>query len=141
MSLPLDLRGVFNVIRKAPKKMDDVLRWAEQLVQSLQRNEKDANAIYTPDYASTIDFSLSISNILILDTVHAIGNCTINGRVGKVGPVWIIINNDATSGKVITFGTGFLSAGTLTGTASKTAVVEFISDGSAFYEVSRKTGL
>ena len=141
MSLPLDLRGVFNVIPKAPKKMDDVLRWAEQLVQSLQRNEKDANAIYTPDYASTIDFSPSISNILILDTVHAIGNCTINGRVGKVGPVWIIINNDATSGKVITFGTGFLSAGTLTGTASKTAVVEFISDGSAFYEVSRKTGL
>ncbi len=97
--------------------------------------------IFTTAYASTLEFSPSFSNILKFTTVHATGNCTITAKIGKVGPVWIIITNDATSGKVITFGSGFSSAGTLTGTASKTAVLMFISDGETLWEVSRKENL
>ncbi len=142
MNILPDLRNVFNQIPKAPTTEGGLLEWARRLVQVLSsRDEVPLYNVYTPDYASTLEFSPSVSNILRITTVHATGNCTINARTGKIGPVWLIITNDGTSGKTITFGTGFVDSGNLTGTANKTAVVGFISDGVSLYETSRITGL
>ena len=68
---------------------------------------------------------------------------TINASVvGTAGQhIWVLIINDATSGKTITFGTNFKPNGTLTGTVNKAAVVQFVSDGTTWYEVARTTGL
>lgn len=130
-------------IPRAPKTMNELNQWAEDIVVAMEKirdKNNDVN-VYSPEYASAIEYRPSVSNILELTTVHATGDCTITAKTGKIGTFYIIIHNDATSGKVITFGTGFVSAGTLTGTASKTAIVEFLSNGTSLYEVSRKTGL
>ncbi len=94
-------------------------------------------------YASTI--TLQITNpanpfgTYETTTVNATGNATINasggGNPGQ--EINIIINNDATSGKVITFGTHFRSTGTITGTTSKAALISFISDGTSWFEKCR----
>jgi hypothetical protein len=41
----------------------------------------------------------------------------------------------------VTFNTNFKPNGTLTGTISKTATVDFVYDGTNWYETSRITGL
>jgi len=94
-------------------------------------------------YAATISLIISLVNVYKTTTIDAVGNATINasnqGTPGQM--ISILITNDATSNKVITFGNNFKSSGTLTGTTNKTAVVSFISDGINFYELSRVTGL
>lgn len=51
------------------------------------------------------------------------------------------ITNDGTLARVITFGTGLLALGTLTGIILKTSIVRFISNGSTFRELGRTVGL
>jgi len=53
----------------------------------------------------------------------------------------LILVQDSGSGRVITFGTGFKSAGTITLTTSETSVVSFRSDGTNFYETGRIAGI
>ena len=63
-------------------------------------------------------------------------------NVGVIGDnLTLLITNDATTGRVITFGTGFQSTGTLTGTISKKAQVTFRSNGTYWYEVSRSLAM
>jgi hypothetical protein len=98
----------------------------------------------TMAYASTIALDVTAASLHKTTTVHATGDCTINASgVGTANQtIRIMVVNDATSGKVVTFGTNFKSTGTLTGTASKAALLTFTSDGTAFWEsASRVTGL
>jgi len=90
-------------------------------------------------YAATISLDVSKTLLQKTTTVNATGNATINASAaGQAGQeLKILITNDATSGKVITFGTNFKSSGTLTGTASKSALISFISDGANWYEQFR----
>jgi hypothetical protein len=90
-------------------------------------------------YASTITLDITKGFLHSTTTVHATGNATINASgTGKAGnEIVVLITNDATSGKVITFGTNFLPVGTLTGTTSKSATIGFISNGVAWYEKYR----
>lgn len=53
----------------------------------------------------------------------------------------LLIKNDATAARTITFGTGFSASGNLVGTVSKTASIMFASDGGKFFELCRTTGL
>ena len=53
----------------------------------------------------------------------------------------LLITNDATTGRIITFGSGFQSTGTLTGTISKKAQITFRSNGTSWYEVSRSLAM
>ena len=140
--LPTDKNFPIGVPR-APSNIDELIRWAADVVVAMEKirdRNNDVN-VYTPDYASSIVYRPSVSNILEITTVDAIGNATITAKTGKIGTFYVIIHNDGTSGKVITFGTGFVTTGTLTGTVNKTAIVEFLSNGTSLYEVSRKTGL
>jgi len=97
----------------------------------------------TMTYAGTISLNVELGNLHKTTTVNATGNATINASgVGTAGQhIWVLIINDATSGKVITFGTNFKPNGTLTGTVSKAAMVEFVSDGINWYEVARTLAL
>lgn len=97
----------------------------------------------TMTYATTIALSVGAGEIHKTTTVHATGDATINASAGGVAGqrMTVLIANDATSGKTITFGSNLKPNGTLVGTASKAATVSFISDGTAFYEVARQTGL
>lgn len=97
----------------------------------------------TMAYASTITLDTSLARVHKTTTIHATGNATINANSSGIAgeEMTIIIGNDATSGKVITFGTNFRSAGTITGTASKTATIKFISDGTAWFETCRTLAL
>ena len=101
------------------------------------------NSSYALTYATTI-YLPSIKYILYTATTNStVGNSTIIApTLGKAGQViYILITNDATAARTITFGTGFNSTGTLTGTVSKSAIVGFISDGTVFWEFSRTVGL
>jgi hypothetical protein len=55
--------------------------------------------------------------------------------------MWILIANDQIGAKTITFGSNIRSAGPFTGTPGKTATLQFVSDGIAWYEVTRTLGL
>jgi len=72
-------------------------------------------------------------------------NCTSNtastltpSAAGVAGQwLWLIITADVTGGNVITFASTFRPNGTLTTTASKAAIVGFVSDGTNWFEMSR----
>ncbi len=92
--------------------------------------------------ASTIACNMNLGNVFTLATTEAVGAVQINASNGVAGQkVTFIIADDATGGHVVTFGTNFKSSGTLTGTASKSATVDFVYDGTSWYEVNRTTGL
>jgi hypothetical protein len=92
-------------------------------------------------YASPTSVDVTLGNVFTVTTVNATGSVTFNATAGgKAGTViTFIITNDATSAKTITFGTNFKTTATLVGTASKSAVLTFTSDGTSWYESSRVT--
>ncbi len=98
----------------------------------------------TMTYANPMTLDVTLGNLHKTTTVNATGNATVNASTaGSAGQhIWVLITNDATSVKTITFGTNFKSTGTITTTAvSKSAVVHFVSDGTSWYEVARATNL
>lgn len=97
----------------------------------------------TMTYAATITLNPALGRFHTTTTINATGNATINASSGGLAgqTLNILITNDGTSGKTITFGTNFKPSATLVGTASKSAMVNFVSNGTSFYESSRQTGL
>ena len=71
------------------------------------------------------------------------GNATLNAATaGLPGQhMWIIITNDNSSAKTVTFGANLLNSGPLAGALAKSATIHFVSDGTAWYEVARTVGL
>jgi hypothetical protein len=93
-----------------------------------------------PTYAATIALDASVSTYFDIVTTSAIGNATLTVANGKPGQrLTVILNNDATSARTITFSTGFRSNSTVVGTTSKAISILFIysSTQSAFLEVAR----
>lgn len=90
--------------------------------------------------SATIDISKAPVQTL---TSTASTNMTLTpSAAGKAGQqLKLIITSDATGGDVITFASTFLPNGTLTITASKIYVVEFLSNGTNWLEVARSAGL
>jgi len=89
-------------------------------------------------YAGTIACDMSLGTVFTTTTVHATGNATINASNGTAGQkATFLITNDATTGKTITFGTGFVANGTLVGTVNLIATVVFTYNGSSWQETSR----
>jgi hypothetical protein len=96
----------------------------------------------TLPYASTVTLQTT-AGVHKTTTNDTVGNATI--RAANAGPagqhMCLIIVNDQVSGKTITFGENLKSAGKLAGRRGKSATLEFISDGSVWYEVARTTNL
>jgi hypothetical protein len=94
-------------------------------------------------YAPAITLDVTAGDLHKTLTGPAAGNATINASTGGLPGqhMWIIVANDTVSSKTITFGTNFRSSGTLTGATGKAATVQFVSDGTAWYEIARMLNL
>ena len=97
----------------------------------------------TMTYGPTISLEVTAGDLHKTVTSNVVGNATINAVTGGLPGqhMWIIIVNDLASGKTITFGTNLKSSGALNGTPGKAATIQFVSDGTAWYEVARTTNL
>lgn len=88
--------------------------------------------------------SLTTTSSNVFETTAVSGNFTVNASAAGTGGQYLIykFTSDAGGTRVCTFGTNFKSSGTLaTGGASKSAVIIFMSNGSAWWEIGRQNNL
>jgi len=93
---------------------------------------------YNPAYASTIAVAPNASSTSYI-VQQLTGALTLTASTGAALPldkITFVFSSDSTN-RVVTFGTGFSSSGTLTVTASKKATASFVYDGTSFVELSR----
>lgn len=98
---------------------------------------KNASSAPTPGAAVSIDATLGNLFKWTAGENETV-NITAGQQAGRV--ITFMIVNDAVP-RTITMGTGIVSTGVIVGTALKTAVSVFQSDGTNFYELSRTLGL
>jgi hypothetical protein len=100
-------------------------------------------AMETVAYARAMLLETTAGDVHKTTTSNAVGNGTINAATaGLPGQhMWIIVVNDQISAKTVSFGNNIKSAGPLLGSPGKSATVQFISDGTAWYEVARTNNL
>ena len=92
-------------------------------------------------HGTTVAIDASLSDVWTLTTTGS-ENTTFTVTGGVAGQTYkFIITSDSGGSDVLTFGTGFRVTGTLTLTASKVYVVEFVSDGTSLIETSRTTAI
>jgi hypothetical protein len=98
-----------------------------------------SGAVVPLTYATPLSLDPTLGQVFTTTTTSGVGNATINATSpGTAGTdISIVITNDASGARTITFGTNFRPASTLVGTVSKAAVVNFISDGTAWFESGR----
>ena len=91
-------------------------------------------------YGATISLNPALADQF---TLTMTGNATLNATSGGVAGqrLTLIITNDATSPRTLTFGTHFRSSGSLVGTTSMAATVSFSSDGTSLFETNRVSPL
>lgn len=98
---------------------------------------------YAASVAITTKQGISNTTVRIAQATGAlsltvgVGSATTDPQAGD--KLTILASSDGT-GRVITFSTGFASAGTLTMVASKKATAEFVFDGTAWVELNRSIG-
>jgi len=97
----------------------------------------------TMPYARAVSLETTAGDVHKTTTSNAVGNATINAATaGLAGQhMWVIIVNDQISGKTVSFGNNFKTAGPLMGSPGKSATLQFVSDGTAWYEVARTANL
>ena len=103
-----------------------------------------ARGYQSPAYGATIALTTKpFESFTLVNVAQLTGALTMTVGVGSatlppfVGDeIQVLFNADATN-RVVTFSTGFLTSGTLTVTASKTATVKFIFNGTAWQEMGR----
>ena len=99
------------------------------------------NSQFNPTYASAITLDTTAANTFFLTTTSAVGNSTLTpGTIQPAGQqIQVLILGDASGSHTITFGTGFLRTGTLATVTSKTVVIDFTSNGTAYVEAGRQS--
>jgi hypothetical protein len=99
--------------------------------------------INSTGYSTVTVFDSGLEGLHQIRTHIDVGNATITltspGEKGQ--EMYLKIDNDTDADRTITFGSMFKVTGTLTGSTAASAILHFISDGTAFWEVSRTTGL
>jgi hypothetical protein len=96
---------------------------------------------FNPTYSSAITLDTTAANTFFLTTTSAVGNSTLTpGTISPAGQqIQVLILGDASASRTITFGTGFLATGTLATVTSKTVVIDFTSNGTAYVEAGRQS--
>jgi hypothetical protein len=99
--------------------------------------------INSTGYSTVTVFDADSPGFHQVRTFIDVGNTTITiNHPGQKGQDFFLkIDNDTDANRTITFGSMFKVTGTLTGSTAASAILHFISDGTAFWEVSRTTGL
>jgi hypothetical protein len=101
--------------------------------------EMMADASSSPTPGATINLDASAARLFKWTAgENELVNITSGQQAGRI--ITLMIVNDATP-RIITLSTGIVSTGTIVGTALKTAIAVFQSDGTNFYELSRTLGL
>jgi hypothetical protein len=97
----------------------------------------------TIPYQANMTLDVTSGDVHKIRTAPGAGNATLSAATGGLAGqhMWIIVSNDPSSAKSIAFGANLLSAGPLAGIAGKSSTLHFVSDGTAWYEVSRTVGL
>jgi hypothetical protein len=100
-------------------------------------------SLETVAYARAMSLETTAGDMHKTTTSNSVGNATINAATaGLPGQhMWVIVVNDQISGKTVSFGNNFKSAGPLMGSPGKSTTLQFISDGTAWYEVARTGNL
>lgn len=94
----------------------------------------------TPGATVTVSFSSDFMRVLAAWTAGEAETVNLSGTQKAGQMLTLLITNDALA-RTITLGTGMTSIGVVVGTALKTAVLVFESNGTTFYELSRTLGL
>jgi hypothetical protein len=96
------------------------------------------NGYITPAYAATLAYT-PIHHNTIYKPAALTGAVTLNLTVtsANVGDMFTYIASASGASRITTFGTGFVSAGTLTAADAKQVTAKFIFDGVKFVEISR----
>jgi hypothetical protein len=107
------------------------------------RGRRLIGAMDTMPYAAAIALEVTAGDLHKTTTANTAGNATINASTGGLPGqhMWIVISNDQISAKTISFGSNLRSTGALTGAPGKSATIQFVSDGTVWYEVGRTQGL
>jgi hypothetical protein len=107
------------------------------------RNQDNTGRILTveyqaPVYAATIALQLASAQTIV-KVAQLTGALTITGETTRpqIGDELCLLFNADGTNRIVTFGTGFASAGTLTVTANKQASATFCFDGTSWVEVGR----
>lgn len=97
----------------------------------------------TASYANVVTLETTAGDIHEIATDAKIGNCTLRAATAGIAGqhMWVIIVNDSQGARTIAFGEHLRAAGALTGAPGKAATLQFISDGTAWYEVARTANL
>lgn len=130
-------------------KQSNVLRTAKQIITDSRSTGKDFGGNYvvrgvqSTGYSTLTVFDSKGPGFCQLRTNGDYGNATVTltGPGEKGQELYLKLDNDTDGAKVITFGGMFKVTGTVTGSTAATAILHFISDSTAFWEVSRTTGL
>ena len=90
-------------------------------------------------YAATLDWDLDLGHIA---TITLGGNPTINMDNIKTGKLSLIVIQDATGGRTITWGTGFSNTDnvSLNTATNGITIVDFVSDGTNVYPIANSAG-
>lgn len=105
----------------------------------LSTTDLDTNALVSPTPGGTVTVVCTAGN-LFKWTAGETETVNISGTQTAGQKITFMVTNDALA-RTITMGTGIVSTGVIIGTALKTAVAVFQSDGTNFYELSRTLGM
>lgn len=117
------------------KNVDNTLRAAMQDVQDGIAYAASIALATKPNAAFTVFRVAQATGALTLTI--GVGSSTTPPFAGDLAE--ILLSSD-TTGRVVTFSTGFASAGTLTMTLSKKAFISFMFDGTVWVETGRSIG-
>lgn len=109
-------------------------------VKEINAYETKGIKAYTQAYASTSAWTAKSAFLQYVSYAQLTGAMTINAtltNLNQFDEVVFIFEADS-SQRIVTFGTGFLSSGTVTVTASKGATVRAIYDGTALRVYARE---
>lgn len=107
----------------------------------VSRSEDIDTEIVTSDSAATVALVVTRKVSIVEQAVGADMTINLTAANAAVGDRIILkLNNDGTI-RAVTFGTGFAASAGVTGTASKTIVVNFVYDGTRFVETGRTAAM
>lgn len=138
-----------NGVNDFELKQSNILRTAKEIRTDSRSYGKSfggnyvVRGIQTTGYSSVTVFDTKLSGFCQLRTFIDVGNATVTltGPGEKGQELYLKIDNDTDANRTITFGGMFKVTGNLTGSTAASAILHFISDSTAFWEVSRTTGL
>jgi hypothetical protein len=95
----------------------------------------------TPGATVTITIDIKVPHTIAAWTSGEAESIVISGTPNDGQLLTMVITNDATLGRLLTLSTGLLGLGTVLNVINKKTILNFISYGGTFHEISRTIGI